>query len=257
MKRSLALVPLLPLLLSGCVSASRYDAAVQSADHAEQALRTTSNKLSDVQKKLDDAEVDRAHLRGDLDRLQTSSGELSTNLQASQRELDDIRTARAVADARAIFYRDVALRLKSMVDSGDLAVTLRDGRMVLLLPSDVLFDSGKTEIKPRGRETLEKVAAVLASFPTRSFQIAGHTDNIPIDTARFRSNWELSSARAVEVGRLLVACGMKPERLSAAGYGEFDPVGANDSSDGRAHNRRIEITVPANVDALVSVPAKS
>ena len=96
-----------------------------------------------------------------------------------------------------------------------------------------------------------------ASFRTigdRKFQVAGDTDNVPIHNERFASNWELSTARAVEVVRFLIAQGVRPELLSAAGYGEFDPVAPNEDAGGRAKNRRIEITLQPNIDELVYVP---
>ena len=95
---------------------------------------------------------------------------------------------------------------------------------------------------------------MLGMFQGRHFQVAGDTDNVPIQTARFPSNWELSTARAVEVVRFLVARGMHADMLSAAGFGEFDPVLSNDTAEGRTTNRRIEIVLQPNVDELVAVP---
>jgi outer membrane protein OmpA-like peptidoglycan-associated protein len=166
----------------------------------------------------------------------------------------EVRRAHAAAEARARLYRDLALRLKTMVDAGDLSIALREGRMVLQLPSDVLFESGRVDIRPRGQAALKLVAAVLKTLDGRHFQIAGHTDNVPIETVRYPSNWELSTARGVEVVRFLTAQGVAPAVLAAAGYGEFDPVAPNDDAKGRARNRRIEITLQPNVDEIVSVP---
>ncbi len=101
-----------------------------------------------------------------------------------------------------------------MVDAGQLAVVLRQGRVVIRLPNDVLFDPGQTVIEPEGREAPVLVASVLQTIPARRFQVAGDTDNVPIQTARFPSNRELSTARAVEVVRFLVAHGMAPGLLS-------------------------------------------
>ncbi len=126
--------------------------------------------------------------------------------------------------------------------------------MVLQLPNDVLFDSGQTAIKPAGKQALTLVAAVLRTASDRHFQVGGDTDNVPINTPQFRSNWELSTRRAVEVVHFLVDQGMRPELLSAAGYGEFDPIAANDMAEGRAKNRRIEISLQPDIDELVSVP---
>jgi chemotaxis protein MotB len=95
---------------------------------------------------------------------------------------------------------------------------------------------------------------VLRTIAGRRFQVAGHTDNVAITTARFRSNWDLSAARAVEVVRILIAQGLKPELVSAAGYGEFDPIAPNDTPQSKGKNRRIEITLQPNIDELVAVP---
>src|SRR4029077_9471656 len=108
----------------------------------------------------------------------------------------------------------------------------------LELSNDVLFDSGKTDLKEVGKKTLVEVAGVLRTMADRRFQVAGHTDNIKISTPRFPSNWELSTARAVEVVKLLVDDGMDSRNLSAAGYGEFSPLVTNDTPEGRAKNRR-------------------
>jgi chemotaxis protein MotB len=122
--------------------------------------------------------------------------------------------------------------------------------MLIQLPNDVLFDSGKTNIKPDGQAALAKVAQVLSSITDRKYVVAGDTDNVPIHSARFPSNWELSTARAVEVTKFLVQKGMKPEVLAAAGYGEWDPVAPNDTPEHRAQNRRIEIVLQPNLSDL-------
>ena len=113
-----------------------------------------------------------------------------------------------------------------------------------------MFESGRTDVKPDGKAALARVAQALATVPDRDFLVAGHTDNVPIHTELFPSNWELSTARAVEVVKLLVDKGVKPEVLAAAGYGQFDPVAANDSPEHRAQNRRIEIVLQPNLADL-------
>jgi chemotaxis protein MotB len=224
-------------------------------------LNTLQRSVDELQAKLDGATAEDAKLRAELERLGTNSdallaekGTLASALSDSKMRLEELRRAHAAAEARARLYRDLALRLKMMVDAGDLSIVLRDGRMVLQLPNDVLFESGQVDIRPRGQSALKQVAAVLKTLDGRHFQVAGHTDNVPIETIRFPSNWELSTARGVEVVRFLIAQGVAPGVLAAAGYGEFDPVSANDNARGRAHNRRIEITLQPNVDEIVSLP---
>ena len=144
----------------------------------------------------------------------------------------------------------IPLSWVTSTDNGQLKVTIRNGRMLIVLPNDVLFDSGKTDLKPAGKAALTQVAQALATIGDRRFLVAGHTDNAPIKTARFPSNWELSTARAVEVARLLIAGGIKPQVLGAAGYAEFDPVASNDDPVTKAQNRRIEIILEPNLSDL-------
>ncbi len=189
-----------------------------------------------------------------VETLSGEKGSLSKALAETRARLEELRRQQAAAEARAAQFRELAARFQKMVDAGKLKVIMRGGRMVIELSNDVLFDSGKTDLKEVGRKTLVEIAGVLHGMPERRFQVAGHTDNVKIQTARFPSNWELSTARAVEVVKLLGDSGMDPRNLSAAGYGEFAPVETNDTPEGRAKNRRIEITLVPNLDELVGLP---
>ena len=91
---------------------------------------------------------------------------------------------------------------------------------------------------------------MLKDLPNRNYQVAGHTDNVPIKSKRFRSNWDLSTARAVEVVNFMITSGLDAKRLSAAGYADQSPVVPNDTPDNMAKNRRIEITLVPNLDDL-------
>lgn len=236
-------------------------AAAEQMRERDSRLAVMSTSSHDLQQKLDEATAQDAQLRKELDRLGKNAdkmlaekGTLSSALDQAKARLEELRRAQAAADARAALYHQLALKFHKMIDAGELKIALRDGRMVLQLSTDVLFDSGRTEIKRDGKTALAQVAAVLKTLTDRKFQVAGHTDTLPIHTERFPSNWELSTARAVEVVRFLVSEGVKPEAVSAAGYGEFDPVATNDNGPGRAKNRRIEITLQPNIDELVAIP---
>lgn len=141
-----------------------------------------------------------------------------------------------------------------MITAGQLEVIIRKGRMLIVLPNDVLFDSGRTAIKPEGRLALTTVASALSSVNDRQFTVIGHTDDVPIHTVRFRSNWDLSTARAVEVALLLIEVGLKPESLAAAGRGEFEPIVSNDTAENRGLNRRVEIALEPKIDELADLP---
>lgn len=186
--------------------------------------------------------------------LAGEKGTLSKTLEDTKKRLEELRRQQAAADARASEFRDLVARFRKLIDAGQLKVVTRGGRMLIELPNDILFDSGKTDLREAGKKALTEVAGVLRSMPDRRFQVAGHTDNVKIQTARFPSNWELSTARAVEVVKLLVDAGMPAQSLSAAGYGEFTPVEANDTPEHRAKNRRIEIALVPNLDELVALP---
>jgi len=191
----------------------------------------------------------------DVHALTTSKGELAISLERARAGLEGLRHEQADAEARAVLFRDVAQRLRRMIDAGELKIVLRSGRMVLVLPADVLFDSGKVEVARKGRQALGQVGAVLGSVAGRRFQVSGHTDTDPIRASGFASNWELSSARALQVVRVLIGAGMRPAALSAAGYAEFDPISPNDTAAHKARNRRIEIALQPNIDELVELPA--
>jgi chemotaxis protein MotB len=236
-------------------------AAEAAAEQRDKALADGQVTSHDLQTKLDDATAQNEQLRTALERLGKNAdtllaekGTLSTALAEAKKRLEELRKAQAAADARAAIFKNLALRFQKMIDAGQLKVTLRNGRMVIQLANDVLFDSGQVRMKPEGEKALSQVAAILKTIPDRRFQVAGNTDNVPIQQARFASNWELSAARAVEVVRFLVKQGVAPGLLSAAGYGEFDPIASNDAPDGKAKNRRIEITLQPNLDELVAIP---
>jgi chemotaxis protein MotB len=231
-------------------------AQMQARDEKVSDLSTTDHNL---QAQLDEETAINAKMRGELERLGKNvdqmlaeKGTLSKALDDAKGRLEELRKAQAATEARAQLFQQFVQKFKSMIDAGQLKIATRDGRLVLQLPNDVLFDSGQVALKPAGRDALVQVARVLVTVPGRTFQVAGHTDNVPIQNARFPSNWELSTARAVEVVKLLVSQGVDPKVLSAAGYGEFDPVADNDAADGRAKNRRIEITLQPNLDELVA-----
>lgn len=192
---------------------------------------------------------------GDLKkRIAELEGGNKTADDQTKAELEELRAQKAAADARAKLFDDFVKKFKSMIDAGKLDLTTRRGQIVLALATDVLFDAGKTEIKPDGQKALAEVGAALKGVTNRRFQVAGHTDTFPIHNKEFASNWELSTARAVAVVKLLIKEGVKADTMSAAGYAEFDPSQSNSSDKGRQKNRRIEIVLVPNIEELVKMP---
>lgn len=253
------------LLSAGCVSKGKYDEAVSQTEltRAELAKRDQALAKRNADLMVSNADLDArareiARLRNELYVLERASNvdrsRTGARIAELAKRLGELEAAQSAAEARAAFYREISLRLKEQIDSGDLDVVVRDGRMVLRLPNDVLFDTGRTELKPAGKQALGAIAKVLAMYPQRQFQVAGHTDDVPIHNDRFASNWELSSGRALRVLHFLVEKGASPESLSAAGYGEVDPIATNASADGKKKNRRTEITLQPTIDEMVHVP---
>jgi chemotaxis protein MotB len=207
------------------------------------ALQGAKTHYADSDKQLADCTTVR-------DTTEKLSQDTASNLNATKTELEELRQEHADADKRLAMFKALGDKLRKMIDAGKLEVTVRRGRMIVKLPAEVLFASGSAQLAPEGQTPLREVAAALRQFPDRRFMVAGHTDNVPIGPSNFKSNWELSTARAVTVTEFLASVGMNPTRLVAAGYSEYDPIRPNGSETGRRENRRIEIVLLPNVDEI-------
>ena len=119
----------------------------------------------------------------------------------------------------------------------------RRGLVIRMLTDDVLFDPGQANLRPEGRPLLDKIARVLRAEVRHPIVVEGYTDRVPINTAQFPTNWELSAVRATSVLRYLIRDGVAPQRLSSAGYGALHPIDTNASDAGRRNNRRVEIVL--------------
>jgi chemotaxis protein MotB len=185
-----------------------------------------------------------------VEALIREKGALAASMTDAYGRLQELNRQRLAADQRATTYQGLVQKLQAMISAGQLEVTIRQGRMLIVMPNDVLFDSGRTVLRPQGRATLTAVARALATVRDRRFTVVGHTDDVPIHNTRFRNNWDLSTARPVEVTLFLVEGGLTPTVLGAAGHGEYDPVLANDSDEHRAKNRRVEVELEPNITEL-------
>ncbi len=155
------------------------------------------------------------------------------------------KQARDVAEQRS--FERVQEKVKAALKRAGLDGAVRmktDGRgLVLSLESSVFFNSGSADLRPEAVQVVDGIASALVETPN-PLRVEGHTDNVPIQSARFPSNWELSTARATTIlHRFLSPAGIPPERLSAGGYGEYRPVAGNETPDGRARNRRVDVVL--------------
>ncbi len=263
------------LLATGCVPQKKFDALQTQLDQAqanaateiaardakvttlEQSLatevegaRVLGEQVTARTAELHTAQASVDALTSEKAALLTDKTRLKATVDETAKALKELQARKAQAEERIAQYRDLMARFKTLIDAGQLTVKIIDGRMVVVLATDVLFASGKAELSDAGKTAIAGVGAVLGSTPDRKYQVEGHTDNDPIKTAQFPSNWELASARAITVVRALVAAGVAPERVSAASYGEFHPVADNSTPEKKAANRRIEITVVADLSQL-------
>lgn len=148
------------------------------------------------------------------------------------------------------FLEDIQEELKKELESteflDDIQFEIQENKLIIRLKNNVLFDSAKADIKDDALEVLTIIGEILKSekFKDTNVAIEGHTDNVPINTIRFPSNWELSGARSISVLKYFISELNFPEkRLSTAGYAEFKPIDSNDTIEGRANNRRVEIII--------------
>lgn len=237
------------LLFMACgYSEEEMQAKQARISELEDQLNSARGRESALDKRLQEVEDQNQAM---VERLK----KLGQNVEHLEKERAQLSAAQKQAQARLETFRTMLKRFRSMIASGALRVRIVRNRMVVELPEGVLFDSGKAELKKQGKETLGQVAAVLKSINDRDFQITGHTDDVPIRSPKFPSNWELSTARAVNVLHFLVEQGMDRARVSAAGYAYTQPVAPNDSSESRAKNRRIEIVLMPNLDELPNLSA--
>lgn len=152
----------------------------------------------------------------------------------------------ARAQARLAALKELLEDLKPLIDRGLLSVEIVDGRVVIGMTADVLFPSGSAQLSPEGKRNVGEVTQALKRrTSSQNFQIEGHTDNDPISTPEFPDNWHLGAARAITVLEFMVDSGFPKDRLSAATFGDTEPVGGN-----KAQNRRIEIVVLPDLNDL-------
>ena len=248
------LLPMCLVLVGGSVGCGYSEEEMQvkrdRIDQLTRALDKLEQDHRDLQTRFKSASSENAELVERLRQMGMSFEDTKKNAAELNKLVQELQMKERQAQARLQTFRNMIEKFQKMIESGKLRVRIVRGRMVVELSENILFDSGRAEVKKEGLAALQEVATVLASIPDREFQIAGHTDNVPIKSARFPSNWELSTARAVNVTRALSTMGVPATRLSAAGYADTQPVASNDTPEGRQQNRRIEIVLMPNLDEL-------
>ncbi|HEY5513870.1 MAG TPA: OmpA family protein [Geomonas sp.] len=267
------------LALSGCVSSGTYQQKKLQAEGLEQGLQQQqaaygklaeengalkgeltrlTGELAALNLEKDGLNASKKGLEGSLkstsDAKNQKIGELSqrlSELEAENRRLKDelaqlqkLKEIEVQKTSRT--YEDLLENMKGEISKGEVTISELKGKLTVNLVDSVLFDSGKAEVKPNGLIVLQKVIDILKDLKDRAIRIEGHTDNVQAGGAlarKYPTNWELSAARAINVAKYLQLQGIDPALLSAVAYGELKPVASNDTEEGRAKNRRIEIVL--------------
>jgi chemotaxis protein MotB len=195
---------------------------------------------------------------------------LSNNLMLKESQLADKEQLLKDREARLKVLEDIVKKQDELMNAlsdriknallgfnaDELSVEMRNGKVYVSMSDKLLFRSGSDAVEVKGTDALVKLADVLQRNADINIQIEGHTDSIPISTARFRDNWDLSAARSTSVVRILTGKGMDAHRITASGKGEFSPVAPNRTSEGRAKNRRTDIILSPKLDDLMELLGK-
>jgi chemotaxis protein MotB len=212
------------------IEKTRLEQQIKLLEHSTRSLDSERASLAGS---LEDLRQQKVSLEADVEKLRRSEEQLSQHVRERDEKLSEMQGLRGT-------YEGLVADLEAQVAAGQIQIEqLREGLRVNMT-QDVLFPSGSAVLGAGGRDILKTVAAQLRGT-THRVEVQGHTDDLPIRTARFASNWDLAAARATEVVRLLEASGVEAARLSATSFGPTRPVAPNTSAEGRARNRRIEI----------------
>ena len=268
------------VLLSSCVvSKKKFEiaeagrlAALYSRDSLADLLGMSRTDYAILDELKNGLEADTALLKSSIRNYQQllASGQnenqkLNANLAQKISELQDrektIAELQKMIDQQKKKVKDLLSSVKDALlgfSSDELTVREQDGKVYVAMSDKLLFESGKAIVNQQGREALGKLAQVLNKQTDIDVYIEGHTDNVPIKTAVFQDNWDLSVIRATSVVRILTQTyGVNPLQIQPCGRGEYKPVDVNTSSEGRARNRRTEIIMAPRLDKLFKMLEES
>jgi chemotaxis protein MotB len=273
MFRSITLtIFILALMLNGCVMKSTFDQKSAEADQLSTALTELKAQHTALNEEFTDQQIRNSALNEDIDRagndlkrlenaLSDRDAETGKAMTEMRKEIDRLmltnRTLEHQVDKEKVArlariaqmrttYNELVDKMESEIKRGEITISELEGRLTVNMVDRILFASGSAEIKDEGLAVLQRVAEVVKDITDKDIRVEGHTDNVAISSrlkGKFFSNWELSAARAATVVRALRDAKIQGERLSAVGYGPFQPVADNATNEGRAQNRRIQIVL--------------
>ena len=259
MKKSLHFLAFLSLILSllftSCGPSKKLMVSEAKADKLQKDNANALNQLNVCNAQIQDLNKEIASLQGEYSTIQKDLKALSNE---SKMTISD--QARRLRNLQNMIQSqmDVMTRLKNSIadalmnyKADELYVYIKDGNVYVSLEEKLLFKSGSDVVDPKGKEALKSLAMVLNNTKDITVMIEGHTDNVPIKTKLFEDNWDLSTARATSILRILTKdYSFDPNRITASGKGQFHPVKTNDTVEGRAANRRTEIILSPDLNEI-------
>ncbi len=236
---------------------AKYDQLSQQNQQALDNLAKTNKSLEAEKAHVADLEAKLKAMGLSLEETTGKVSQLSASLEEQEKALKQYKERAALLEAMKARFEALKKKLDQLTKLG-LAVNIRNNRMVISLPGDVLFDSGADTLKKEGKEILGQVAAIIKGDPgllSRAYQVAGHTDSKKlIGGGIFKDNWGLSLMRARGVLLHLVnEGGMPSDKWSAAGFADTDPIASNDDDAGRQKNRRCDLIVVPSVEEMLDL----
>ena len=259
MKRTFQIFAFLPIMMgltfTSCVSSKKFKASEETVAQLQNENTNIHNKLNDCDAKVANLTTQKTTLMGEnatvLNDLKVLSNESKMTIADQAKRLkslqDMIQTQRNVMAKLKNTIADALMNYKT----DELSVYFKDGAVYVSMEEKLLFKSGSDVVDPKGKEALKSLAKVIDGTSDISVMIEGHTDNVPIKTKQFQDNWNLSTARANSIVRILtIDYGFDPERITASGRGQFHPVKTNDTAEGRGGNRRTEVILSPDMKEL-------
>ncbi|MCM1291418.1 MAG: OmpA family protein [Prevotella sp.] len=263
------------LMLASCASKKEYTKLQEEYKALQAEYQTTRDGLTEcnantksmqfmleqAQKQNDELKKGMASLKASLDESLKSSSQGSLNISklvdeinASNAYIKHLVEAKSKSDSLNMVLTNNLTRSLSTSELKDVDIKVLKGVVYISLADNMLFKSGSYEISDRAMETLSKIAKILKDYDDYEVLVEGNTDNVPIKKTNIRNNWDLSALRASSVVQVLQdKFGINPNRLTAGGRGEYNPLSDNDSEAGRARNRRTEIIITPKLDQFLDL----
>lgn len=260
------------LTLSGCVSHKKYNLLGADYNASQVALAESRTKVSSLESLLAQARKNNQELKDNYAALQrTLDQSIMTNqsgnvnisklvdeINASNNYIKRLVEAKSKSDSLLMVLSNNLTRSLDTSELKDVDVKVLKGVVYISLADNMLFKSGSYEISSKAMDILDKIAKIIKDYKNYSVLVEGNTDNVPISRTNIRNNWDLSALRASSVVQVLQnKFGVDPQRLTAGGRGEYNPVATNATAEGRQLNRRTQIIITPSLDQFMDLIDKA